>query len=434
MAEIRALLLALADDVCDVVPPPDLVRRGRRRSRRRLAGALTSSVAAVAAVAVVASLVGTSAAPSPSARRPVPSTDHYASARALAEGSWKVGPLLPLVKHRRGARLTWTGKEVIALGGLSTAGQSSNNAAYDPAAGTWRKLAPAFGDIGVGDGASAWTGTELFVMPGYQDTKCVCPYLTRPQLYDPAKNSWTREDRAPIAVQSNGSAAVWTGMRVLVVGQEAGTLAAALFDPTAHAWTAIPPPQVPDHEVDQVVALSTPRGTVVWSLWSRVVPTGNGSSSGGFGIDVFLYDGSWHDLTGSWPEGRWAPEPFLAKGEIELGSAFLWCPICRGPYTPGGPAVLVDPDSFAVTDLPPDPVDRSRPTRVWTGEAEIAVNRQAFAGGPEGYVPGQASVRDPVSGWQALPTAPTPLGSNAVWTGTQLVTLSTDGRIVTFGV
>jgi hypothetical protein len=43
-------------------------------------------------------------------------------------------------------------------------------------------------------------------------------------------------------------------------------------------------------------------------------------------------------------------------------------------------------------------------------------------------------VRDPDSGWHALPTAPTYLSSSSpIWTGHELVTETSDGRIATFG-
>src|SRR5438132_12123259 len=65
----------------------------------------------------------------------------------------------PPIAGRISEGVVWTGKEMIVWGGVSAGAQVADGAAYDPAADSWRKLAPApQGVMGGGGSAATWTG------------------------------------------------------------------------------------------------------------------------------------------------------------------------------------------------------------------------------------------------------------------------------------
>lgn len=138
----------------------------------------------------------------------------------------------------------WTGHELLVWGGAVATAQGpgqafvADGAAYDPATGAWRTLAP--GPLEGRTGAAAvWTGTELVVWGGLGATA----HLGDGARYDPAADDWTPLPAAPLSPRSAASA-VWTGREVVVLGGQdnAGPRAeAAAFDPAAGAWRPLPP-------------------------------------------------------------------------------------------------------------------------------------------------------------------------------------------------
>ena len=112
-------------------------------------------------------------------------------------------PLPPApIPARIGSDLVWTGTEFIVWGGLAdnTSGNplSQDGAAFDPAAGTWRQIAPPPDRVGVG--VVLWTGTEMLVWSdGTPDTVSAA--------YDPATDTWRLIANPPVP----GAEALWIG-------------------------------------------------------------------------------------------------------------------------------------------------------------------------------------------------------------------------------
>lgn len=426
MADIRVLLHDLADEVGTVTAPPDLAQRGRRRLRTRRALAVGTAALAAGSVGLATVLV-----PHSTASKPVVPSDEGTAAE-LAKGHWSIGDR-PAPDRTYGAHLTWTGTEVIALGGRTDASVVRQNYAWSPATRQWHPIADAPDSIGSGNGGSTWTGSELFVLPGYRPD--VAATSSRALLYDPASDVWRQSSELRHSGPAYADSVTWTGSRVFVAGASDGRLFGQLYDPTADVWTESTPLTPAHHEVDRALAFATPKGLLLWSFWTHTVATGNpGETSNFFGIDVFLDRGNgWEDITQQWPARLYSETPFMVGDQLELGSGGNYCGRCSGPWVPGQPASLIDLDRLVAVTLPKSHVDTGRPSRTWTGQAEIAVNSESFQGGSDPLYPGEAEVRDPETGWHSLPKAPTYLSGQAIWTGHELVTETYDGRIVTFG-
>jgi hypothetical protein len=174
--------------------------------------------------------------------------------------------------------------------------------AINVASGAVREIPPA--PIAARSGATGvWTGTELVVCCG---TGRADGYGTNTQsaaAWNPATGEWRTLARPPEAVARSYPTAVWTGTQMLVV---ATGPAAALYDPTTDAWTAITPPPI--------------RGRQPQAAWT--------------GSEVFVWDPVYG--TGAFPPSgdvedrgwRWAPgddgwtelPPLPAGSRTRLGS------------------------------------------------------------------------------------------------------------------
>jgi hypothetical protein len=184
--------------------------------------------------------------------------DYYGndgSAYTPATDSWEPLPQAPLAgRYTAGA---WTGRELIIAGGTGRA-QTGNvvrsltfadAAAYNPSTRTWRRLPPMPEPRA---GASAtWTGTEVLVVGGSKPPINVEPYVrlhTDGVAYNPATNRWRRLP----AMGDTGRAehiATWTGRQLLVWGGAGWTVRegsrtaprhGVVYDPAANRWSAMP--------------------------------------------------------------------------------------------------------------------------------------------------------------------------------------------------
>jgi hypothetical protein len=140
-----------------------------------------------------------------------PKTDTY---RPLAES--------PLSARRVPG--TWTGSEMVFLGGASGGDSSGNGemaysdgAAYDPATDTWHLTKPGFAHPGF---VPVWTGSLII-----QFAKGGAVW------YDPAKDEWSSGDMTFGEVSHDDRSPVWTGSQVLLLGSYDGKTGGATFTP-----------------------------------------------------------------------------------------------------------------------------------------------------------------------------------------------------------
>jgi len=156
-----------------------------------------------------------------------------------ARASWQALPAAPIV-GRLGPSAVWTGTEMIVWGGYARSenvGQATDGAAYNPATGAWRTIAPSPSGV-QGGAAVAWTSDEMVVWASNSPDG---PVGTA--VYDPATDSWRRLPAGPLGKRESFSS-VWTGKELIVVGGNLGdTLAqpvAAAIDPETGAWRLLP--------------------------------------------------------------------------------------------------------------------------------------------------------------------------------------------------
>jgi hypothetical protein len=92
---------------------------------------------------------------------------------------------------------------------------------------------------------------------------------------------------------------------------------------------------------------------------------------------------------------------------------------------------------LTVTKLPHSPLDDLQPQILWTGATEVALNVGGEMTGPSGRIlPGDLAFLDlPATRWYRGQSAPlsTASGMSAVWDGSALLALATDGRILSYG-
>ena len=334
---------------------------------------------------------------------------------------------------RQGPVVAWTGQELLEIGGWGRNAGPGEGAAFDPADGRWRPIAPAPVPAGA-LAASAWTGSRLFVFGGQ------LPYKTTlgpaAGLYDPASDTWAVTATAPFGKGLRQPAAVWAGRQVVVAGVEGSRVEAASYDPATGKWRRQDPPLPAAHPALGIALVAAAGRVIIWSLWGRMQQTGPNSFTGYSGVDVFaLAGGRWRDVTGGWPQHQTVPPPLFTGRQILVPPGQIWCGACSHPFG-GQPGLLADPGTLAITRLPRGPLDDTDPVMVWTGAAALAINPGAEIGGPRGNVrPGDMAAWDPASGaWRPLPSAPGPLQDDATpaWTGRELLAITPDGTLLSF--
>ena len=133
----------------------------------------------------------------------------------------------------------WSGRELIGWGGGCCGDAWDDGSAYDPAANTWRTiartpLAPSQGALG------AWTGHELLLLINGFNPASAKPYparFARAAAYDPAADTWRRIAPPPVTGFQSGSAAAWDGRELLLVGAGPDARSTFAYDPAANRWS-----------------------------------------------------------------------------------------------------------------------------------------------------------------------------------------------------
>ena len=291
-----------------------VARSARRRHRRRVA-----LVTLPAVVVVVALVLGGTAL--------LGRTDRPRSEPPTGPGTgWHRIPDLPL-SPRFAPLVAWTGDEILVVGGSG----ARDGAAYDPAARTWRAIAPAPASLSSSsDDASVVADGTLFV-------------AHRGDLlaYDVAADHWRRLPAPPHQVDLATVAARDGRVYLLSENDPGGAdLPVQVLDVAAGSWSTLPAdPDLPENYLRTLVA--TPAGLVVM---------GDGLER----ASADVWDGtSWQhhdtDLRGAfwtWTGDRIVPG-YLAS---------------RRATTPSG---AFDPATGTWSALPWLPVDS--PTTLWDG-------------------------------------------------------------------
>lgn len=169
-----------------------------------------------------------------------PSPEGTTTTDAQASPVWRDLPVAPIAGRVAAGRV-WTGREMIVWGGLTGTEKAMSNdgAAYDPAARTWRKIAPApAGVIGAAHLGAVWTGDEAMFWTGNSPDGPASG-----AVYNPGTDTWRRMADGPLGIRDD-HASVWTGSEMVIIGGHGGrtyaTPVAAAVNPRTGAWRPLP--------------------------------------------------------------------------------------------------------------------------------------------------------------------------------------------------
>lgn len=454
--ELRELLFRAAELPDSIQPPVQrLIERGRARRARRAVLSAACAAVVVAAVATLPSALG--GAVHQAVHQTVTGPAHSGllgglpqgggsgpSAAELSRFRWSALPPSPL-GPRSQPLLTWTGKDLIELGGIRKGSTQNDGAAFDATTGRWHRIAQVQGNVGFANGVTAWTGRELFVTNG-QVASCpagvpVTPCLGHAGLYDPAANRWTTSLLPRQMEGLTPTAAVWTGRDIVVgfVGTQgtSGKLGVAAYDPAANRWQVSTPALPLRHPCRYIAMVTTSNRLILWSFWDRTVKHGKHDLQIFSGVDVLTLDqaGHWITLNGiGWPQHQNVETPAFTGDAILVSPGQIWCGDFCSPPGAAMPGSLVNPATLRRMVIPAGPIGQTIPPYIWTGRAIIAVNLYSSGGRPP-LRPDDMALYDPATGrWSGLPATPgyPNLAAAPLWAGTQLLALTDSGALWSF--
>jgi hypothetical protein len=387
-----------------------------RSSSAGLAPAFTSLILG-ATVALIVAACGTiapstgaphgttsshTAAP-PATPKPAPSAP---ASTAPATGTWQLLPRAPRTAPLILPVSVWTGSQFL-IHGIAEAGTAGHvrgvMLSYTPTTGQWRRLphgpAP---QMGQNNEIAIWTGTEMLIFG-----------LTN-AAYNPAANTWR-----PIARYGGpvGAVSVWTGHQVIVWGGGCcggATSAGGAYTPAANTWQPLPPSP-----------LSGRHTTGVWTGTEVIIAGGwRPSLSGGSGSGALADAAAYNPATRTWrilpsmPQPRWGATAVWDGTE----ALFLGGTLANG-HRPTAGGVAFDPGTGQWRRLPRMEFGRSQFAAVWTGHQMLVWGGLTGRYGSQTVPPHGVAYAPVTNRWSALPQAPLRgrASPQAVWTGSQMI-------------
>ncbi|MEO5841955.1 MAG: hypothetical protein ABIQ73_16520 [Acidimicrobiales bacterium] len=173
---------------------------------------------------------------------------------------------------RSGASTTWTGSELLVIGGRPEAADVAlRDFAFDPTTGGWRALAPS--PLSARHRAPiVWTGREAIVVSGF-DARLVIgsePLAAGGAAYDPTTDTWRAiADPGDLAAGDHlVNKALWTGTEVVVWGTRNSaatgpTGAMAAYNPATDSWRELAKPPVMSVGGEQLAWAVQSNGNVI---------------------------------------------------------------------------------------------------------------------------------------------------------------------------
>jgi hypothetical protein len=326
----------------------------------------------------------------------------------VLSGTWKTTSEAP-IDGRTGHAMVWTGSEAVVWGGTSSSADPNESvfdgvlprdgSAYDPVADRWRRI-PNAPIAGRDSPILAWTGREVIAFGGMTGER---PILDG-AAWDPVTDRW--REIAPAPLRGSQPIGGWLGGRLVVVT----STAAASYDPTADTWTVMPAAPIAAGwrsatvAADRLVLVAFGDGAtkpVEWAAWD---PSSTSWTHGEVPIDPLMAGST---LAGTaqravFPETGLQLDPVAGTWDTSFG--------CQGagaaPVWTGAVLLSVtvawDVRVGQCRDLPPAPPrsapfdhsnGREFPVAVWTGRQYVT-----WSGGTGGdivWVPKDGAVFTP---------------------------------------
>ena len=334
---------------------------------------------------------------------------------------------------RAGHSAVWTGTEIIFFGGRpdnSFGSELHDGAAYDPSTNQWRMLPPLPSEAGTGyvDHVAVWTGTEMIVFGGSENTGGTGA------AYSPSTDTWRTIAPVPEANGLSGAVAgyststaemiVWGGELSGGDCEDGGRYCAGgrAYNPATDTWTTLP--------FAPIVGRTRARGGYIGTdfvVWGGITQPAGADSVG-------LADGARYD-----PAARtWVTLPSapplangvaLSTSVIEGPELFIWGgktssllaeTSTGGRYRVGGGWAPIGAPAPTVLEK------RRSDAASWFGAGRLWIwSGASMSAPPATQTLGGGAWYDPVMetwGSMAETGEPAPrAGARAVWTGSEAV-------------
>jgi hypothetical protein len=300
----------------------------------------------------------------------------------------------------------WTGRQMLIHGiaeNYTTGKTRGIMLAYSPATGQWRRLASGPAPVMAQNGEIAvWTGTEMLIFG-----------LTN-AAYNPAANTWR-----PIARYNGpvGAVAVWTGRQVILWGGGCcggATAQGGAYTPATNTWQLLPPSPLPARHV-----------TGVWTGTEVIIAGGSRPLNGAPDGPATLADAAaYNPVTHTWRTLPPMPQARAGATAVWDGTEALFIAgTLAGARAPAADGAAFSPATGRWRQLPAMPFSRTGFAAAWTGHQVLVWGGLTGRYGSQ-TVPPHGVAYDPAANrWSALPQAPLRGRANplAVWAGDQLI-------------
>jgi hypothetical protein len=340
----------------------------------------------------------TPAAPASPAVTPQPGT-------APQPGTWQLLPRAPRTAPLMATVSVWTGTEMLIHGIAQTGATGTVRGvmlSYTPATGQWRRLAHGpVPQMVQNNEIAVWTGTEMLIF-GHTNA-----------AYNPAANTWR-----PIARYGGplGAVSAWTGHQVIVWGGGCCggvTASGGAYTPAANTWQPLPPSP-----------LSARHTTGVWTGTEVIIAGGSRPTPYYSGPSTLADAAAYNPAARTWRTLPPMPQPRAGATAVwdGTGALFLGGTLANG-HGPTASGAAFSPATGQWRRLPRMEFNRNNFAAVWTGHEVLVWGGLTGRFGSQ-TVPPHGAAYDPAANrWSALPQAPlrgrvSPL---AAWTGHQMI-------------
>ena len=224
----------------------------------------------------------------------------------LVSEAWRTltnGPPLGSVQvqTRRDHASVWTGSEMFVWGGQDNSGTLNTGGRYNPATDTWTPMTTSNAPSPQIAPAAAWTGTHLIVWGNSGPV--------RGGRYNPTTDTWLPLNETDAPVPRSQHSAIWTGTHLIIWGGigSANLNSGARYDPVTNGWSAMQTVGAPAARTQQ---------SAVWTGTEMIIWGGQATYGCGFlcvtttnyndGARYNPASNTWQPLSGSPPLKRYA--------------------------------------------------------------------------------------------------------------------------------